>query len=138
MILNKLMSLFKEHIDIVAYLFFGVCTTLVNVFVYWIAAHPMGIGVVPSAIVAWFAAVYFAYETNRRWVFHSKAVTPKEIFQELVAFFSCRFLTGVFDWVIMYTFVDVMGMCDLVIKIIANVVVIVLNFIASKWIIFRG
>lgn len=135
--MHSVVDLLKQHIDVVAYLFFGVCTTLVNVITYWIMAYPFSLFVVHSAVIAWFFAVYFAYETNRRWVFHSKASTSQEKLKELAEFFSCRFLTGVIDWVMMYVLVDIMCFYDVFIKILANFVVIVLNFVASKWIIFR-
>lgn len=136
--MHKIIDLFKKNIDVIAYIFFGVCTTLVNVATYWVMAYPCGFAVVPSAVIAWFVAVYFAYETNRRWVFHSHAKTLREILRELIAFFTCRFLTGVIDWVMMYICVDVMGMYDVAVKVLANFVVIVLNFVASKFVIFRS
>lgn len=59
--------------DVVLYVAFGVCTTVVNIVVYWLAAHVLGTGVMAGTVVAWVAAVLFAYLTNRRWVFHSEA-----------------------------------------------------------------
>lgn len=61
--------LLLKYKDIVLYLFFGVCTTLVNVIAYWICAHPLDINTMTSTIIAWVLAVLFAYITNRNWVF---------------------------------------------------------------------
>lgn len=130
-------SLLIKYKDMIAYLFFGACTTVVNIVVYWLLAHPLGMGTMVSTIVAWVAAVLFAYLTNRKWVFHSQAVTRQEITREIVSFFACRLATGVVDWVVMLVFVDVLHFNDLVIKFLANVLVIILNFVASKLIIFR-
>ena len=127
----------EEIIEIVAYLVFGVLTTVVNIVVYWLAAHPLGIKTVPSSVIAWIAAVAFAYVTNRIWVFHSETTETAGVIKEVVSFFSCRLATGVIDWVFMYVTVDLLHYNDVIMKIIANVIVIILNYIASKLWIFR-
>jgi putative flippase GtrA len=105
--------------------------------VYWLAAHPLKMGVMPSTILAWLLAVLFAYVTNRKWVFHSKADTAKEVVKEIISFFACRFATGVVDWLCMFIFADLLAWNDVIVKFAANVLVIVLNYFASKLIIFR-
>ena len=130
-------TLAKKYQDVFIYIFFGICTTLVNIFTYWICAHVFHITVLSSAIIAWFFAVLFAYLTNRKWVFHSDVTTKEEIAKEAISFYICRLTTGFVDWALMYVFVDIMSLNDIVIKAVANIVVIVLNFIASKLIIFR-
>ena len=129
---------FEQYKDMIAYLFFGVCTTAVNVAVYWLAAHPLELGTMPSAVIAWIAAVLFAYVTNRKWVFHSQARGAAEIAREIASFFACRIATGVLDWACMYVFVDLLHWNDLIIKVAANILVIVLNYVASKLVIFRN
>ena len=130
-------GLSEKYKHYIYYCFFGVLTTLVNVVVYWIVAHLMSIATVPSSIIAWVAAVSFAYITNRKWVFESENTKALDIIREIVYFFSCRLGTGVLDWIIMYVSVDLMHINDLIMKITANIVVIVLNYIASKFIIFK-
>ena len=130
-------QLYEKYKDIIPYAFFGVCTTLVNTVVYWVFAHPLGLPTTPSTIIAWVAAVLFAYLTNRKWVFHSEARTAKEITKEIITFFSCRLATGVVDWLCMFLFVDILHFNDVVVKFLANVLVIVLNYIASKLLIFK-
>ena len=133
----KIKELLNRYRDLILYGFFGVCTTLVNMAVYWLCAHPLGMAVLPSTIIAWFMAVLFAYLTNRKWVFHSETSTRQELWKEIVSFYSCRIATGVVDWVLMFVFVDLLHMNDMVIKVLANVIVIVLNYIASKLVIFK-
>lgn len=132
-----LKKLYDKYKDVIPYLFFGVCTTVVNVVAYWVAAHPFHWEVMPSTIFAWVLAVLFAYVTNRKWVFHSSANGSKEILKEILSFFSCRLATGIVDWLCMFIFVDVLKLNDLIIKVIANIIVIILNYIASKLIIFK-
>ncbi len=127
----------RKYKDVIPYILFGVLTTLVNIIVYWIFAHPLHLHVMISTIVAWVASVLFAYITNRIWVFHSTATTSVAILKEVIAFFSCRLATGVLDWVCMYVFVDLLAWNDLLVKCGANVLVIVLNYVASKVLIFR-
>ena len=131
------MELIKKYKDVIPYLFVGVCTTLVNVVSYWICAHVFSLATMPSTVIAWIAAVLFAYITNRKWVFHSDAHTGKEILIEMISFFGCRLATGFVDWGCMFVFVERLELNDVIIKIGANVLVIVLNYIASKMVIFK-
>lgn len=129
-------EMYVKYKNIILYLFFGVCTTAVNVIIYWISAHLLQIGTMFSTTIAWIMAVLFAYITNRRWVFCSDATGIKEIIREVISFFTCRLVTGGVDWGCMFLFVNVIGINDILIKFMANIIVIVLNYIASKLIIF--
>ena len=75
--------------------------------------------------------------TNRSMVFHSSATGRGEILREIGSFFACRLGTGVVDWVIMFVFVTVLHFNDMIIKILANIIVIILNFVLSKFVIFK-
>ncbi len=135
--MNYIIKKYSKYRDVVLYLFFGVCTTLVNIISYWICAHPLNISTMLSTIIAWILAVLFAYVTNREWVFHSTVTTKKEIINEIISFFSCRLVTGIIDWVCMFVFVQIVGLNDVIVKTIANIIVIILNYVASKVYIFR-
>ena len=135
--LEKLKALYTRYRDVIPYLFFGVCTTLVNMAAYWASAYPLGLSVAASTVIAWILAVLFAYVTNRRWVFRSSARTAAEIAREMASFFSCRLATGLLDLGCMFLFVDVLGWNDILIKALDNVLVVVLNYVASKLLIFR-
>ena len=131
-------ELFIKYKKIILYLFFGGCTTLVNIISYYILAHILNLPVIVSTIIAWILAVFFAYISNRKLVFDSKAETKKEISKEIISFFSCRLLTGLFDLLGMYILVDKLKLNDMVIKIILNVIVIILNYVFSKLIVFKN
>ena len=130
-------KLLTRYRDIVLYGIFGVLTTLVNIVSYWLMAHPLGMDIMVSTVLAWVFAVCFAYVTNRRWVFQSKAAGVKAIVKEVVSFFACRIATGILDWACMFLFVEVLAVNDVLIKVLANILVIVLNYIASKLFIFK-
>lgn len=130
-------NIYEKHIDVIPYLLFGIGTTLVNILTYWVLSSLIKAPVMLSTLIAWVTAVLFAYYTNRKWVFHSEAKESNEILMEIISFFGCRLMTGVIDWLIMFVFVEKMHYNDMLFKAMANVIVIVLNYIASKVIIFR-
>ncbi len=121
----------------ILYILFGVLTTLVNIVTYWFFAHPLKLPTLHSTVAAWALAVLFAYLTNRKWVFHSRAEGRKEILKEAISFYLCRLGTGVVDWGCMYVMVDVLHWNDMIVKTAVNVLVIILNYVASKLIVFR-
>ena len=126
-----------KYKDVILYLVFGVFTTVVNIVSYWLCAHVLGLGVMASSVIAWALAVFFAYVTNRTMVFHSSATGKGAILKEIGSFFACRLGTGVVDWVIMFVFVTVLHFNDMIVKIAANIIVIVLNYVLSKFVIFK-
>ncbi len=130
-------DIYIKYKKIILYLFFGGCTTLVNIVSYYVMSHIFNCSVMFSTVVAWILSVLFAYLTNRKMVFDSKAKRKKDIIKEITSFFACRIATGIVDWLCMYIFVEKIGFNDMVIKIIANIIVIILNYIASKLIVFK-
>ena len=132
----NLPELFKKYRAMILYIIFGIITTIVNMGVYWLFYNIMGIANLPSTIIAWFAAVVIAYATNKVWVFDSRSFAPKVLIYELITFFACRIVTGLLDIAIMYVAVDMMHLNGIIFKFISNVLVIILNFIASKLVIF--
>ena len=129
--------LFEKYKDLIPYTVFGILTTLVNIVSYWVFAHLFLLPVMASTVIAWILAVFFAYITNRKWVFHSKAVESKAIIKEMSSFFICRLATGFIDWACMFIFVDLLHLNDIVIKVLANIIVVVLNYLGSKFVIFK-
>ena len=131
--LSELLQKYKSQL---LYLFLGGCTTLVNVAVYGLCAHAANLSTTLSIAIAWAVSVLFAYLTNRTWVFESQARTAGDILREMGSFFLGRVATGVLDWAIMYVCVDRLGLPDMPIKLLSNVVVIVLNYVLSKLFVF--
>lgn len=129
--------LFNKYRSMIYYIFFGGCTTLVNVLTYMLCTRIFNIETMISTIYAWCLAVLFAYITNRFFVFESKNETARSIFVEFLSFVGCRILSGIIDFSIMLIFVDFIGINDLFVKIIANVFVVFFNYIASRLIVFK-
>ena len=126
----------NQYQNIIPYAVFGVLTTLVNIVVYGFASHLLALSVMLSTVLAWGIAVLFAYVTNRKWVFHSQAKTSNEILREILSFFTCRIATGIVDLGCMFIFANLLRLDDIITKVGVNFLVIVLNYIASKFFIF--
>ena len=131
-------ELLKKYESIISYGFFGICTTLVNIVIYYLFAHILKCSTAISTIFAWIVAVAFALITNKIWVFKSKSWDKNTLIKETISFFSCRLLTGLLDLLIMVLFVDILKFNDIIIKVLSNILVIVLNYVASKLIIFNN
>lgn len=132
-----MMELLNKYKSIILYLVFGVLTTIINIVVYYVCSNILEMSTIMSNVVAWLLSVLFAYITNRKWVFESQVKTKEDIIKEMSSFFWCRLATGILDIVIMYITVDLLFMNGMVMKCLSNVIVIVVNYIASKLIIFR-
>ncbi len=135
--LKKLADWYRKHKEGMRYLIFGALTTLVNIVAYTILYYPLHINNAISNVLAWIIGATFAYITNKLYVFDSKVNTKKELLRELVYFYGCRLLTLAVDEGIMILTVDKLGWNALLMKIVANIIVIVLNFVFSKILIFK-
>ena len=124
--------------QIILYGIVGGITTLINIIAYWACTRVLYIPVVASTVIAWIVALIFAYWANRKFVFHSTVNTFSGIIKEASEFVGFRIITGLLDVIIMYLFVDVFGFYDVIVKTVSNIIVIILNYIASKIIIFKG
>lgn len=132
-----MIELFKKHKEAILYLVFGGLTTLVNIVTYTLLYYLAGVSNSMSNVYAWILSVVFAYITNKLFVFENKSFAMPKLLVEIGSFFSCRLLTGLLDIGIMFLFVDVLAWHALLMKILSNIIVIILNYIASKFIIFK-
>lgn len=135
--LKKLADLYRNHREGWRYLIFGALATIVNIAVYSFAFYVTHIDNAISNIIAWVIAAIFAYLTNKFMVFASKVDTKKALLREITSFFSCRLFTLAIDEIIMIISVDKLGLSAFIMKVFANIIVIILNFVLSKLIIFK-
>lgn len=134
----RLRELWEKYKSLINYGIFGVATTVINIVVYAIAYNSLGISNVTSNVIAWIFAVLFAFVTNKLVVFESKSMEGKVLLFETLTFFGCRLATGVMDVAIMYVAVDILKADSTLMKCLSNVIVIVVNYVASKLIIFKN
>lgn len=136
--MEKIKQLYEKYKEIINYLFFGGCTSIVNFVSYYIPARILGINEIVSNIIAWVVSVLFAYITNKIFVFASKNGSFKETMKEFFSFVFARLFTGALcDVGIFALMINVLGINDIISKITTQVLVVVLNYIFSKLVIFK-
>ena len=129
-------SWYNRYKEELLYLVFGGLTTLVNILSFFILRQ-LKIEVYVSNVIAWFLSVLFAFITNKLFVFEIRGKSKKENIKECVSFFGFRILSLVFDMGAMYLLLQVLNVNELLSKVVANVLVIILNYVFSKLFIFK-
>ncbi len=127
----------KKWEQMASYLLFGILTTAVDFAVYALLTRTLGLGALFSNLFAWIVSVGFAYVVNKFLVFDARCCAAGTLLREIGIFVGARVLSFVLSEGILWLGVYVLGIYDLLCKVVAAVFVIVLNYIASKWLIFR-
>lgn len=133
-ILSRLLGKYR---DVIVYLFFGVLTTAVNYIIYLPCYNLLELSGSVSNAVAWMGAVAFAYLTNKPFVFQSHDWSAQAVIPELGRFLGCRLGSGVLETAIIFLTVDWLGWNGNVLKLLTSVLVVVLNYIGSKLLVFK-
>lgn len=135
--IQKIRELVTKYWDIVSYLFFGVCTTIVNYLIYIPCYNFLGMSATVSNMIAWVVAVAFAFLTNKPFVFKSHDWSAETVVPELTKFVGCRIGSGAAETLILFLAVDLMGWDGNIWKLVTQVMVVVLNYVGSKLLVFR-
>ena len=135
---KKLVQLVKAHWDVVSYLVFGVLTTVVNYAVYLPLYNWANFSATLSNAIAWVAAVTFAFLTNKPFVFNSHDWSAKVVLPELTKFLGCRIGSGLAETAIIFVTVDLLAWNGNLWKLLTSILVVILNYIASKLFIFNN
>lgn len=135
--LQRIRNLVVKYWDILAYLIFGVMTTVVNYIIYLPLYNLLGMSASVSNAVAWVGAVIFSYLTNKPFVFHSHDWSMKTVVPELTKFVTCRVGSGLAETLILLVTVDILGWNGNIWKLVTSVLVVVLNYVSSKLVVFR-
>ena len=136
--MEKYKKLFFRYKEQILYLLFGGFTTVVNFVSFYLMDKLLnGRFYILSVVVAWALAVFFAYLTNRVWVFESENSGFKALMKEIGLFLAARIFSLGFDIGIMYVGVSLLLWNKLLTKILSNVVVVLINYVFSKFIIFK-
>lgn len=135
--MQKIIELCRKYRELIQYGFWGVMTTLVNYIVYFGCTKLAGIDYLISNVAAWCVAVIFAFLVNKVFVFQANAWDAKALLWEFGSFVSARVLSGVMETGLLWLFVEQLHFSDAVIKIVAGVLVVIINYVFSKLIIFR-
>ncbi len=132
-------EIIKRNREIISYLIIGVLTTIVSLVSYCLLTitilspnNPIELTI--ANIISWILSVLFAYITNRKYVFQSK---DKNILKEASKFTLSRVTTLIIDILLMFIFVSLLHFNDKIIKLLVQVIIIILNYIFSKLLVFK-
>ncbi len=133
---DSIKNMYIKNKELILYLFFGGLTCVISFVSYFLFRLILDVSV--SQILSWICAVSFAYVTNKIFVFESKRQTFVLLLKEIIMFFLARVFTGVVEYVLMVVFVkeSTPKLTEMVIKALITVIVIVLNYIFSKTLVF--
>lgn len=137
--INKIIEILKAYREQISYLFFGVLTTLISWglysgLYYFIFSESYN---VLCNVISEVVAITFAYVTNKIFVFQSKTNTFSAFILELLSFYGMRILSTFVNLGAMYLLVDLLSFEAWICKIAVNFVIVILNYLFSKLIIFR-
>lgn len=132
-------ELLKKYKELINYLIFGILTTVVSLATYYILVSTIldanvTLELQIANIISWITCVTFAYITNKKYVF---APTNKSLIKEILEFYSARLLALFIDMGLMFIFVSTLHFNDKIIKLIIQVIIIIVNYILSKLIVFK-
>lgn len=136
-ILNIFEPFYKKHKEILMYLFFGGLTFVVSILSYAFFNITLSMNELIANVVSWIIAVTFAFVTNRIWVFDAPTNTMSEFMKQMLSFFGGRVVTLVIEEIILLVFITVLHFASMPVKVVAQIVVIALNYIISKLLIFK-
>lgn len=139
----KIIRLLKERFlnrEVILYILFGVLTTAVDYVVFWAAGQVLGDGIImveAAAVLAWIAAVVFAFVTNKLLVFQSKGMDARTLFREAGSFTAARLFSLLVSMAFLYGAVEWLHWGKMGAKIVSSVFVVMINYIFSKLFIFK-
>ena len=134
--LDKIKLLLTKYYDVIIYLVFGVLTTVVNYLVYLPCYNLLRLSASASNVAAWAVAVAFAFVTNKPFVFRSHDWSAKTLIPELIKFLGTRIGSGALETLILFVSVDLLQWNGNVWKLVTSVLVVVLNYVGSKLLVF--
>ena len=135
--MEKIRNIIEKYWDVLSYLFFGVLTTVVNYLIYLPCYNMLHLSASVSNAIAWVVAVAFAYLTNKPWVFKSHDWSRQTVIPELTKFVGCRVGSGALETGIIFLTVDLLCRNGNIMKLVTSVLVVILNYIGSKLLVFR-
>lgn len=134
-------KLYFKYQEIINYLIFGFLTTVVSIVSYILFANFLfsektDVTVQISNVLSWICAVIFAYVTNRKYVFNSTMQGRAKV-KEIINFFLARFSSLIIDIALMFVLFSLMHIDDTISKIIVQVVIVIVNYVFSKFLVFK-
>jgi putative flippase GtrA len=136
-VLNIFEPFYKKYKEALMYLFFGGLTFFLSIFLFWFMDEVMHLNELVNNTIDWVICVAFQFFTNRTWVFDGKVETKGAFLKQAASFTAGRLFTLVVENILIFIFITLMGLPKMPVKLGATFVVIVLNYIISKLIVFK-
>ena len=142
--MEQIRKLYSKNREVISYLFWGVCTTVVSWGSYSLFVKGLGCSVAVGNTLSWICAVVFAYVVNKLFVFQSHSWKGTVVIRELGLFLSARLVTGLIEIAAVPLLVQlgmdqqILGVDGALSKVVVSVVIVLLNYGFSKLVIFRG
>lgn len=131
-----LQSFYEKNKEVLLYLFFGGLAFIVSIVSYVFFDIILSMNELIANVISWVITVSFAYVTNKLWVFDAPTHTVQEFLKQSVSFFGGRIATLIIEELILLVFVTVLAFPSVLVKIVTQVIVIVLNYVISKFFVF--
>lgn len=135
-ILNIFEPFYQKNKEVLLYLFFGGLTFIVSIASYVFFDVILSMNELVANVLSWILAVSFAYVTNKIWVFDAPTNTLQEFVKQILSFFGGRVATLVIEELILLVFVTLLQFPSVPVKVVAQIIVIVLNYVISKLFVF--
>lgn len=136
-ILSITESFYRKYKEILLYLFFGGISFLLNLVLFILFCDKLGVNELLTNVICWIVCVLFQFFTNRTWVFDGKVNSESDFLKQISSFFGGRVFSLIVEELILFVFITWLDFNSLLIKLIAQIVVIVLNYVASKVFVFK-
>ena len=134
--IEKIKGLLIKYRELIMYIIFGGLTTVVS-FVSYYAALYLGMHYIAAQVVSWLLAVAFAFIVNKIFVFEDRDNSPSALFRQIWQFVSVRIASGVVETALLWLLVDILCIGETIAKIPVAILTVIINYIASKLIIFK-
>lgn len=128
---------YLKYKEALLYTFFGGLAFFLNFFLFIGIDRVFSINELVNNVICWIVCVLFQFFTNRTWVFDGRVNTFSELLKQIVSFFGGRIATLVVEEIILVIFITWLAFPSAPVKIFGQVVVIVLNYIISKTMVFK-
>lgn len=135
--IEKILNLLRRYESVISYLVFGVLTTLVNFLVYYPLTNLLAVNATVANVIAWAVSVAFAFLTNKPFVFKSHDWSLPAVLPELAKFIGTRIGSGFLETAMIFLLVDLLHLDGNIVKLAVSVLVVIINYVGSKLLVFR-
>lgn len=135
--MKKFLHIFEKHKEIILYVFFGFIAVILNICLFVLFYNIFCISVLVSNLICWLVCVTFQFFTNKIWVFNNGNVNKNNLIKQIILFFLGRIFTLILEDLIIFIFIELLMYNPIFIKTLTQFIIIVLNYVISRWFVFR-